>query len=38
MARELLGWEPKVDLDTGLKKTIDYFAHLLGATKASVLA
>lgn len=24
-AKTLLGWEPKVDLDTGLKKTIDYF-------------
>lgn len=24
-ARELLGWEPKVDLETGLKITIDFF-------------
>ncbi|MBI4398172.1 MAG: SDR family oxidoreductase [Candidatus Omnitrophica bacterium] len=23
-----LGWEPKVDLDTGLRKTVDYFAKL----------
>ena len=28
-ARELLGWEPTVDLDTGLSKTIDYFRELL---------
>ena len=25
----LLGWEPKVPLETGLRKTIDYFAGLL---------
>ena len=25
LARELLGWEPMVSLDTGLRKTIDYF-------------
>ncbi|MGZ4778454.1 MAG: GDP-mannose 4,6-dehydratase, partial [Thermoanaerobaculia bacterium] len=24
-ARQLLGWEPKVPLDVGLKRTIDYF-------------
>ncbi|MEM2138722.1 MAG: UDP-glucuronic acid decarboxylase family protein, partial [Candidatus Woesearchaeota archaeon] len=24
-ARQLLGWEPKVDFETGLRKTIDYF-------------
>ncbi len=24
-ARELLGWEPKVELDEGLKKTLEYF-------------
>jgi UDP-glucuronate decarboxylase len=24
-ARELLGWEPRVDLDAGLRRTIDYF-------------
>ena len=28
MARELLKWEPKVQLDEGLQKTIDYFAHV----------
>ncbi len=25
-ARQKLGWQPKVDLETGLKRTIDYFA------------
>jgi UDP-glucuronate decarboxylase len=29
-ARDLLGWEPRVPLETGLKKTIDYFDWLLG--------
>jgi len=24
-ARNLLGWEPKFDLDTALKKTLDYY-------------
>ena len=28
-ARTLLGWEPKVDLDDGLRETIAYFKHLL---------
>lgn len=28
-ARTLLGWEPQVDVDSGLKKTIDYFDALL---------
>ena len=28
-AREQLGWEPKVDLDTGLRSTIAYFDRLL---------
>lgn len=27
-AQELLGWEPKVDLKTGLRKTIDYFKRM----------
>jgi len=30
-ARELLAWEPKVDLETGLGKTIDYFSKLIVA-------
>jgi UDP-glucuronate decarboxylase len=29
LAKEKLGWEPRVDVETGLKKTIDYFASLL---------
>ena len=27
-AKKMIDWEPKVDLDCGLKKTIDYFEHL----------
>lgn len=27
LAKELLGWEPKVPLDEGLDKTIEYFRH-----------
>ena len=30
-ARKLLGWEPKVSLDDGLTKTIDYFRDKVGA-------
>src|SRR5512140_2045983 len=29
LARQMLGWEPKVALDAGLKDTIDYFAAKL---------
>jgi len=29
LAREKLGWEPRVALETGLRKTIEYFAGLL---------
>ena len=28
-AKELLGWEPKVKLEDGLKKTIDYFREII---------
>ena len=28
-AKEVLGWEPKVSLDEGLKPTIEYFDKLL---------
>jgi len=31
-ARELLGWEPKVQLEEGLGKTIEYFRTKVGAT------
>lgn len=30
-ARRVLGWEPKVDLDLGLGRTIDYFRSILPA-------
>jgi UDP-glucuronate decarboxylase len=30
-ARDLLGWEPRVPLDTGLQRTIQYFDALLAA-------
>lgn len=29
-AREILGWEPKVPFDVGLKATLDYFREALG--------
>ena len=29
LAREKLGWEPKIELDEGLRRTIDYFDKLL---------
>ena len=35
-AKSLLGWEPKVPLETGLKKTIEYFDRLLGSNAAAV--
>jgi UDP-glucuronate decarboxylase len=28
LARKLLGWEPTIDLDRGLRATIDYFREL----------
>ena len=31
-ARRILGWEPKVDLDLGLGRTIDYFRSMLPVT------
>jgi UDP-glucuronate decarboxylase len=34
LARERLQWEPKVDLDTGLRKTIEFFDTLLKSNKA----
>jgi UDP-glucuronate decarboxylase len=30
LAKEKLGWEPKVHIDDGLRETIDYFRRLLG--------
>jgi nucleoside-diphosphate-sugar epimerase len=37
-ARELLGWEPRVPLDEGLRLTIAYFRGLLEADPAGRLA
>jgi UDP-glucuronate decarboxylase len=33
LAKEKLQWEPQVDVETGLKKTIEYFAALLSGGK-----
>jgi dTDP-glucose 4,6-dehydratase len=33
-AREVLGWEPQVDLDTGLRRTLEYFRENVGSTEA----
>jgi dTDP-glucose 4,6-dehydratase len=30
-ARTLLGWEPKIDLDTGLRMSLDYFREAVAA-------
>lgn len=29
VAREILGWRPKVDLEDGLKETVAYFTRVL---------
>ena len=29
-AREILGWEPEVEFDEGIKETIEYFRLFLG--------
>jgi dTDP-glucose 4,6-dehydratase len=31
-ARTLLGWEPKVSLDAGLPRTLEYFRKKVGLT------
>jgi UDP-glucuronate decarboxylase len=33
-ARQLLGWQPNVDLETGLGKTLQYFSELLESSTA----
>jgi len=35
-AREILGWEPKVDLETGLRRTLECFKRRLDAQAAEV--
>jgi nucleoside-diphosphate-sugar epimerase len=35
-AKELLGWEPAVELDDGLQRTIDWVTHSLDAYKTSI--
>jgi UDP-glucuronate decarboxylase len=35
LARKALQWEPKVDLETGLRKTIEYFDKLLKSNRAA---
>jgi UDP-glucuronate decarboxylase len=37
-AKSLLGWQPKVPLETGLKKTIEYFDRLLGSNVSAAEA
>ncbi len=34
-AKSLLGWEPKISLEEGLKETIGYFRKTIGSTQAS---
>jgi dTDP-glucose 4,6-dehydratase len=29
-ARQLLGWEPEIDLAAGLPRTVEYFTRTLG--------
>ena len=36
LARRLLGWEPVVELDAGLERTIAYFDHLLAGSNLRV--
>ena len=33
-ARQLLGWEPKIDLETGLRKSLDYFKQAVARDAA----
>ena len=34
-AKQLLGWEPRIDLKTGLKMSLDYFRQAVAADKSS---
>jgi dTDP-glucose 4,6-dehydratase len=33
-ARQLLGWDPKIDLETGLRRSLDYFKQAVSAEAA----
>jgi nucleoside-diphosphate-sugar epimerase len=35
LAREVLGWEPKVELEEGLRRTIPHFRKVLSRTDAT---
>ncbi len=37
LARKKLGWEPKVSLEAGLKRTIAYFEHVLSSKGSDVV-
>ena len=32
-ARAMLGWEPQIDVRTGVQRTIDYFRTLVGTPR-----
>jgi dTDP-glucose 4,6-dehydratase len=34
-AKTLLGWEPKINLDTGLRMSLDYFRQAVAAESAA---
>jgi len=36
-AKRLLGWEPKIDLETGLKMSLEYFRSEVGKTSAAAV-
>jgi dTDP-glucose 4,6-dehydratase len=35
-ARQLLGWEPKIDLETGLRQSLDYFRKAVAEEEAAL--
>jgi len=37
-AKEILGWEPNVSLETGLDSTIEYFRETLGLESVKMAA
>jgi nucleoside-diphosphate-sugar epimerase len=34
LARQSLSWEPKIPLQEGIKRTVDYFKELISSSKA----